>query len=70
MPMYEYHCQACGRDYEELVRGGTRDEDVVCPECGERQSRRKVSVFAFSGVKAAASSGGGGGGGCGHSGFS
>jgi putative FmdB family regulatory protein len=31
MPIYEYHCGSCDRDFEKLVFGA---EEVVCPECG------------------------------------
>ena len=64
MPIYEYRCRSCGAEYEDLVRLGTRDEEVECPECGELQSERKVSVFATTG-----SSGTTSGSSCGPSGF-
>ncbi len=46
MPIYEYHCTACDDEFEELVRMGTPDEDIVCPGCGERHARRLLSMFA------------------------
>jgi putative FmdB family regulatory protein len=30
MPIYEYACDACGTEFEYLVRNG---EAAVCPEC-------------------------------------
>ncbi len=45
MPIYEYQCQACGTDFEELVRSA--DDAPPCPECGAEQVGRKLSVFAF-----------------------
>jgi putative FmdB family regulatory protein len=30
MPIYEYACEACGEEFEYLVRNG---EAPVCPEC-------------------------------------
>jgi putative FmdB family regulatory protein len=70
MPIYEYRCDDCSAEFEELTRRGTPDEEVECPECAEHSSHRVMSAFAVSG----GSSGGGGyvssGGGCGSSGFS
>jgi putative FmdB family regulatory protein len=31
MPMYEYHCPACDKQFEMLVRSSTV---VACPHCG------------------------------------
>lgn len=45
MPIYEYRCEACGHDFEELVRSS--DDTVPCPECDSEQVGRKLSVFAF-----------------------
>ena len=33
MPIYEYACHDCGREFETLVRG---DEQPKCPKCGDR----------------------------------
>lgn len=45
MPLYEFECQECGKDFEELVFHN--DEQVLCPACGKEHVRRKVSRFAF-----------------------
>ncbi len=36
MPIYEYHCNQCDRQFEELVFGS---QEVVCPTCGGRVDR-------------------------------
>ena len=71
MPIYEYRCDTCGNEYEELTRRGTRDEEVECPECGTHESDRVLSAFAVSGGSSGGgvSAGSSGGGGCGSSGF-
>jgi putative FmdB family regulatory protein len=72
MPIYEFHCEKCGKDSELLVR--TSDwENSECPHCGSKKLAKKFSTFAATGVGAAPAgnpAGGGsghrcGGGGCG-----
>jgi len=43
MPIYEYHCEECGADFERLLK--RRDEKVSC-ECGSTRVVRRLSVFA------------------------
>lgn len=31
MPIYEYHCDCCEKDFETLVFGS---QEVLCPTCG------------------------------------
>jgi putative FmdB family regulatory protein len=46
MPLYEFQCAECDREFEELVRASTAIAEVRCPECGGDHVRRKVSLFA------------------------
>ncbi len=70
MPIYEYVCMKCESHFEELVRNG---EHPSCPECGNADVRKQLSVFAAHGGSRETSfdpaprSGGGGccGGSCG-----
>jgi len=43
MPIYEYACQDCGREFEKLVRSDTVPE---CPQCHSTQLEKRLSVFA------------------------
>lgn len=64
MPIYEYACQSCGREFEALVRSDTVPE---CPACHSTQLEKQLSVFATSNTgadKAAAMAGPCGS--CGH----
>ena len=45
MPIYEYRCRTCDREFEILVQGSARP---VCPGCGGRKLDKKLSVFAVS----------------------
>lgn len=47
MPLYEYYCDACGNNFDKICKVNTMDKDIVCPECGNQESRRKLSVFVF-----------------------
>ncbi len=46
MPIYEFDCPTCGQPFEELVRSLEAIKDVVCPTCGSRKVKRKLSTFA------------------------
>ncbi|MGE3277935.1 MAG: zinc ribbon domain-containing protein [Vicinamibacterales bacterium] len=43
MPLFEYRCQACGHDFEALVRAG---QVPPCPACGATTLERLPSLFA------------------------
>ena len=58
MPVFEFECEACGREYEELVLRA--DEVIQCPCCGSDRARKLMSSFAVGGEARKA-----GGGGCG-----
>jgi len=65
MPIYEFHCEKCGKDSELLVR--TSDwKNSECPHCGSKKLSKKFSTFASTGAAGSAPSPGGMGGGGGH----
>jgi putative FmdB family regulatory protein len=43
MPIFEYGCKSCGRQFELLVRSDTR---VACPSCGGEEVAKKFSLFS------------------------
>ena len=49
MPIFEYACQDCGREFEALVRASTVPH---CPVCQSTQLEKKLSVFATTGAGA------------------
>lgn len=72
MPLYEFRCQVCGFEFEDLVRTGVDAAQVKCPTCGAQAADRLLSAAAVGGAGGeSAAGGGGGGGGCGggHGGF-
>lgn len=46
MPLFEFTCQSCGQNFEELVRSTSVVEGVICPICKGTEVRKKVSTFA------------------------
>jgi putative FmdB family regulatory protein len=45
MPMYEYRCADCGREFEELVSMNER-KNPPCPSCGSSKTEKKLSVIS------------------------
>lgn len=43
MPIYEYACHGCGRQFEKLVRS---DTVLACPDCGGDDLQKLLSAFA------------------------
>jgi putative FmdB family regulatory protein len=49
MPLYEYHCPGCGDTFDKLVRFSEADKMPICPNCGETETRKKISAGAVIG---------------------
>ena len=45
MPMFEYECRQCHREFELLVREST---ELACPACQSQDLEKRLSVFAVS----------------------
>jgi putative FmdB family regulatory protein len=48
MPLYEYHCEHCGKDFEEQQPLSFKPAETECPYCCQQQAVRKISSFASS----------------------
>jgi len=49
MPIYEYRCQDCGEKFEKLIRSNSDQTELICPNCGGKQTEKLFSVFGTSG---------------------
>jgi putative FmdB family regulatory protein len=73
VPLYDYRCAGCGREFEALVATAARADLERCPGCGA-EARRQLSLIAapvrgHDGAAAPVAGGGGCcGGACGHCG--
>jgi putative FmdB family regulatory protein len=45
MPIYEYHCETCEKDFEQLVFG--KEEPDCCPACNGKNVCRLMSACGF-----------------------
>lgn len=54
MPIHDFHCRACNKDFELLVRSTTVP---ACPACGGREIDKLVSLTAPAGKSAGIISG-------------
>ncbi len=46
MPLYEYRCSGCGRNFELLRKMDEADNGLECPECRSTAVSRQLSTFA------------------------
>jgi len=45
MPIFEFRCHKCGKEFERLVFASDKGS-VPCPQCGSESTERVLSVFA------------------------
>lgn len=67
MPIYEYRCEQCNAEFEQLVFSSSQADSVSCVQCGSSKVQRKVSSIASAGTSHGSSLGSFGG--CGSGGF-
>ena len=56
MPVYEYVCKKCGHRFEMYRFFYQHDEDIKCPECGEKGPEKQFSAFSTNSSSCGSSS--------------
>ena len=49
MPLYEYHCNKCEKEFEQIVPFSEADLIPSCPFCGDKDTSKKISMAASFG---------------------
>jgi len=44
MPIYEYHCNNCNKDFEYLIIGSAKPN---CPTCDSKKVKKQMSACGF-----------------------
>lgn len=50
MPLYEFHCNECGAEFEVMLRFSEADRRPACPQCQGEQTQKKLSTVASFGA--------------------
>lgn len=46
MPIYEYKCSRCATKYDFFHKSSLNRDEVICPNCGSKESKKLFSAFA------------------------
>jgi len=49
MPLYEYHCDACGAAFDARVDDSNFDQPVECPLCHSLETQQDLSLYSVYG---------------------
>ena len=47
MPIYEYQCHGCHRQFQRLIMGEKDEKNLFCPNCGGRSLKKLISRVAY-----------------------
>jgi putative FmdB family regulatory protein len=47
MPIYEYECLSCEREFQSLIMKRDQERSLVCPGCGGRNLKKLISRVAY-----------------------
>jgi len=48
MPLYEFQCDDCSEEFEELLSPRDSLDEVVCPTCGSPHVHKLLSGFSLA----------------------
>jgi putative FmdB family regulatory protein len=46
MPIYDFECESCGHNFDNLIRNDQDRLDLSCPECQSQKVRQMISLPA------------------------
>jgi len=47
MPIYEYQCYRCGKEFQSIVLNKIEEEGIYCPECGGNNLKKLISQSIY-----------------------
>ncbi len=50
MPIFEYKCEKCGKQFEKLLFAGDDEKSIVCPDCESPDVKKMMSACSFMGA--------------------
>jgi putative FmdB family regulatory protein len=45
MPIYEYVCKSCNKEFEAIRPMSQKDAPLECEKCGSKKVKRKLAMF-------------------------
>ncbi|WP_394713365.1 zinc ribbon domain-containing protein [Desulfogranum marinum] len=49
MPILEYTCKQCGKEFERVVLSG-KEKGITCPACKSKDIKKNMSASSFMGA--------------------
>lgn len=44
MPIYEFKCNLCGHEFDKLTKINDNLAEIVCPQCGGQDAKKRISL--------------------------
>ena len=57
MPIFEYKCKNCDNKFEILHKSSLNQEEVICPVCNSKDSKKLLSTFSAASLSTSTGSG-------------
>lgn len=46
MPIFEYTCSDCGKEFKKLVLSSAGENEIRCPDCNSKNIKKEISLFS------------------------